>query len=109
MLYCKLLKDLSGKLTRLFSVNFQVKVNRKSELTRIHLKVSSTGEESKQVLLAEMERGRRPSSMEDAVVEMQENPTEEAAISKRKLRLHAETQENSLPRKIFHIIHLFSK
>ena len=45
MLYWKLLVELIGKLTKLFSVNFPVKVNRKSELTGFYLKVSSTGQE----------------------------------------------------------------
>ena len=39
----KLYNCLTGKLTGNSLVNFPVKVNRKSELTGIHLKVSSTG------------------------------------------------------------------
>ena len=40
----ELLNDLTGKITGNSLVNFPVKVNRKSELTRIYLKVFSTGE-----------------------------------------------------------------
>ena len=39
-----MLNDLTGKLTGNSLVNFPVKVNRKSELTGIDLKVSCTGE-----------------------------------------------------------------